>query len=315
MIISASRRTDLPACYAPWLLNRLKAGFVLVRNPMNPRRISRVSLRPDAVEGLVLWTKNPLPLLDHLDALEPYPYYVQFTLTPYGPQIEPGLPDKRRALLPAFAQLARRLGPARVVWRYDPIFLSPRHSVSYHCAAFRQLAGRLAEWTDTCTISFLDRYRCMEKRAQALGLRAPEGEELLELAGSLSNIAREHGLILNTCAEEADLSALHIGRAHCVDARRLERILGRALNLPKDKNQRPHCGCAASVDIGAYDTCTNACQYCYASHSAAAISRNAAAHRPDSPLLLGEPGPLDIITDRSAPSMPARQIGFFDPHP
>ena len=99
MIISASRRTDIPAFYSRWLGNRLREGFVLVKNPRNPRQVRRISLAPEDVDGIVLWTKNPAPMLPMLSALEPYAYYFQFTLTPYGTDVEPGLPDKDSVMI------------------------------------------------------------------------------------------------------------------------------------------------------------------------------------------------------------------------
>ena len=124
MIISASRRTDLPAYYSKWFFRRLQEGYVLVRNPVNPRQVSRVSLSPEVVDGFVFWTKNPAPMIPWLDKLPDCPYYFQVTLTPYDEQIERYLPSKRKVILPAMCQLARQIGPERVVWRYDPVFLT-----------------------------------------------------------------------------------------------------------------------------------------------------------------------------------------------
>ena len=126
MIISASRRTDIPAFYAEWFFNRIKEGYVLVRNPMNYHQVSKISLSPAVVDGIVFWTKNPLPMMTRLDELREYPYYFQFTLTPYGKEMEPGLPSKKAVLIPVFRELSRKLGPDRLVWRYDPILLNPR---------------------------------------------------------------------------------------------------------------------------------------------------------------------------------------------
>lgn len=276
MIISASRRTDIPAHYFPWFLERLRAGFVEVRNPMNPRQVSRIGLSPEAVDGIVFWTKNPTPMLDKLDTLDSYMYYVQFTVTSYGRDVEPGVPSKNRVIVPAFQRLAEKLGPERVIWRYDPIFLTPVYNMDYHLRWFEALAKRLAPCTRQCTVSFLDYYRGTAGRLAPLSPLPFPPEQQGSLAGRLAEIARGYGLEMKSCAEEADLSRYGIGHASCIDGQLFERLLGRPLNLKKDRSQRPACGCAASRDIGAYDTCPNGCLYCYANHSEKALRENLA---------------------------------------
>ena len=140
MIISASRRTDIPAFYSEWFLNRIKEGFLDVRNPMNNRQVSRLPLSPELVDCIVFWTKNPIPMLPKLDGLRKYCYYFQFTLTGYGRDIETNLPDKRKELIPAFQELSDRIGPERVIWRYDPILVSDRYSAAYHIKAIAEIA-------------------------------------------------------------------------------------------------------------------------------------------------------------------------------
>lgn len=299
MIISASRRTDIPARYGDWFFRRLQEGYALVRNPMNPHRVSRVSLLPQDVDGFVFWTKDPRPMLDRLDRLKDYAYYFQFTLTPYGREIEPGLPDKWGELVPAFRRLAEKLGPQRVVWRYDPILLTPELDRDFHRRAFERLARELAPYTCRCTISFLDYYRCMAKAAGELRIDwpSPAGQE--GIARQLAEIAQGYGLAVDACAEALNLEGLGVRQAHCVDAGLLERQLGRPLPVGRDRNQRPHCGCAQSVDIGAYSTCPNGCRYCYANHGAQKLAANTAAHDPASPMLTGWPGPEDTITRRA----------------
>lgn len=124
MIISASRRTDIPSYYSEWMLNRLKEKYVLVRNPMNIHQVSKIDLSPNVVDAIVFWTKNPTPMLGRLDELKDYIYYFQFTLTAYGPDVERNLPSKNRIIIPTFQELSKEIGKEKVVWRYDPIFLT-----------------------------------------------------------------------------------------------------------------------------------------------------------------------------------------------
>lgn len=312
MIVSASRRTDIPARYGEWFFNRIREGFVLVRNPYNFRQVSRIALTPDAVDGIVFWTKNPLPLLPRLEELAPYPWYVQFTLTAYGADVEPDLPSKERILVPVFQRLAKEAGRDRLVWRYDPIFLGGRYTEEYHCRRFRQLAEQLAGSTDTCVVSFLDWYRNTERNMGELAPRVPDGNGQERLLARLEKIAAECGITLAACAETHDFRAVGVGRAHCIDAGRLERIGGVRLSAKKDPNQRAECGCAAAVDIGTYGTCPNGCRYCYANADGAAARRAAGRHDPASPLLIGQLQEGDVVTERKMPALADRQLSLFD---
>ena len=312
MIISASRRTDIPTYYSEWFFNRLREGDVLVRNPMNARQISRISLSPEAVDGIVFWTKNPVPMMSRLGELEPYPYYFQFTLTAYGRDVEPNLPGKNGVLIPAFQELSRMAGRERVVWRYDPIFLSDRYTVEYHCRYFRVLAAKLGEYTEKCTVSFLDFYRSTARNMRSLRIREMTAAQQREMMERFSEIAGEYGLYIDTCSEAISLEDLGISHASCVDRERLERIGGYRLKVGRDRNQREECGCAASVDIGAYDTCGNGCLYCYATDSPPRAAERVRAHRPDSPILFGTVGPEDVIREREAVSLREQQLSLFD---
>ena len=311
MIISASRRTDIPAYYADWFFNRIREKFVYVRNPMNPHQISEVPLSPEVVDGMVFWTKNPLPMLGRLDELRDYPYYFQFTLTPYSTDIEKNLPSKNEVLIPAFQKLSSMIGRQAVVWRYDPILLSPRYTMAYHIKYFRLLCDRLADYTEKCTISFLDLYRNIDRRISALGITAPSSQQMDELAACFSEIAKQHGIYLDTCAEEVNLGRYGIRHASCIDRERLERIGNYTLDIGKDTGQRAACGCIASIDIGGYNTCKNGCVYCYANFNQILVENCCAGHHPDSPLLYGKISADDRIIPRKVKSYRNSQLNLF----
>ena len=310
MIISASRRTDIPTYYSDWLLNRVKAGYAYVRNPMNAHQISRVSLSPEVVDGIVFWTKNPIPMLDKLDALRDYMYYFQFTLNSYGADVERNIPSKNNVIIPAFQQLSDLIDPDRVIWRYDPIFLSETYTMDYHIRYFEELAKRLFSYTKKCTISFLDFYRNTEKDMATLALGRFSVRQQEQLAKSLAEIAHSYGLRVDTCAEEIELQQYGIERARCIDDRLLGQLIQRPLSVKKDKNQRSGCGCVESLDIGAHNTCCNGCRYCYASHSEKTVETNSGKYDPDSPLLMGKVGPDDKITERKMFSCKVNQLRF-----
>ena len=312
MLISASRRTDIPAFYSDWFFNRLQAGFVYVRNPMNPRQVSKVSLTPDVVDGVVFWTKNPSPMLPKLSSLREYTYYFQFTLTPYGTDVEANLPSKNDILIPTFQRLSDAIGPRRVVWRYDPILYNPRYTAAYHIEYFEKLARRLQGYTDTCIVSFLDFYRSTVSNIKDLHITDPTEDEKLALLTSLSAIAKSYGLTMQACAEQMDFSDCNVLPARCVDAALLSELFGVPLFSHKDPNQRPECGCSKSIDIGMYNTCGNGCRYCYANHSNAAVLEHMRGHDPASPLLFGQLTDEDTVKEREMRSLRDGQTRLWE---
>lgn len=310
MIISASRRTDIPTYYSEWFLKRVRDGYVYVRNPMNTHQISKISLAPDVVDAIVFWTKNPAPMLSKLDALKDYMYYFQFTLNSYGADAERNIPNKKDFVIPAFQRLSDLIGPERVIWRYDPIFLSKTYTMDYHIRYYEKLAKLLSPYTKKCTISFLDFYRNTEKNMASLALTEFPAEKQEQLAKSIAEIAYSYGLRIDSCAEGIDLQQYGIEHAKCIDDRLLERLIQCPLSIKKDRNQRPECGCVESLDIGAYDTCRNGCRYCYANHIEKALGANVGKHNPESPLLIGEVGTEDKITERKISSCKVNQLRF-----
>ena len=284
MIISASRRTDIPAFYSDWFYERIKEGFVLVRNPMNPTQVSRVSLRREVVDCIVFWTKNPQSMLQKLHMINDYKYYFQFTLNSFDNRMEPCLP-KIEVLIDVFKRLSDKLGPGKVIWRYDPIIINRDISVEYHIECFNSLAATLKGYTEKCVISFIDYYKKIDKNYKAYNMCEIDYTQKKEIALHISEIARANRLEVQTCAESIDLSEYGIGHARCIDPEFIENIAGVKADLRKDCNQREYCGCAASIDIGAYNTCTHGCVYCYANHSAQSVKRNILKYDISSPLL------------------------------
>ena len=303
MILSVSRRTDIPACYSDWFFERLRESFVYTRNPMNPGQVSRLELSPETVDCIVFWTKNPHPMLTRLAELEPYPYYFQFTLTSYGRDVERNLPHKREVMIPVFQRLAGQIGSKRVIWRYDPILFTKRYTTEYHLRAFQQIAEALRGYTEKCVISFVDTYAKNARKLQALGVQELPREELEVFAASLCAIAKENGMEMASCSEQIDL--MHCGISHnaCIDKDLIEEITGCKLKGTRDKNQRGACGCMESIDIGTYHTCTNGCVYCYANHSDARVLEARAMYDVHSPILCSRIGETDKVTKRKAGSL------------
>ena len=312
MILSVSRRTDIPNYYSEWFFNRLKDGFLYVRNPMNFHQISEIKISPDVVDCIVFWTKNPLPMMERLDELEAYNYYFQFTLTGYGNDVERNLPNKKTSVIPIFQELSNKIGKEKVVWRYDPIFFSNRYNVQYHLKAFRSIAEALSRYTEKCVISFLDIYPKNKKNMDNLLSYDLSDSELREFAKELSNIAKENHIKIGSCAEKVDLDEYGIIHNSCIDKELIEKIIGCKLKINKDKNQRIECGCVESVEVGTYNTCKNGCVYCYANYSAKSVESNFQKYDPLSPLLCGHIEKDDRISTRKVVSLKETQISIFD---
>ncbi|HBR31012.1 MAG TPA: DUF1848 domain-containing protein [Clostridiales bacterium] len=295
MILSASRRTDIPCYYSEWFMNRIRAGYVLTRNPMNHAQLSRIPLSPDVVDCIVFWTKDAANMLSHLDELDErgYKYYFQFTLTPYGRDIERNLCLKSK-IEDTFVVLSKRIGRERVVWRYDPIILNITLNIEYHKAQFVRMCDKLSSYTDTVTISFVDMYSKLKTNL----IRPITEDEIAELAEFIGKTAKEHGIRAVACCEKYDLTKYGIGQSSCIDRERIEKVCGYLLDVNADKNQRDCCGCAESIDIGAYNTCPNGCVYCYANDRSSTTLRRHESHSPESEMLIGTVANGEKITDR-----------------
>lgn len=184
--------------------------------------------------------------------------------------------------------------------------------LQYHCKYFEALARKIGDYTEKCTVSFLDLYRKTIRNTKPLNIQRETTEQRLEIMQRFSEIATKYGLYIDTCSESIELEKIGISHACCIDKERFERIGNYKLNVEKDKNQRPECGCIASIDIGAYNTCKNGCLYCYANYSNSTVMRNIQIHNPLSPLLFGEIGQDDVIKERSVKSCRDCQLSLLD---
>lgn len=310
MIISASRRTDIPALYSDWFFNRLEEGYVLVQNPRNPYRSSKVLLNPQVVDCFVFWSKNPLPMINRLAELDNYKYYFQFTLTPYEKDIEIRLPSVEKRI-EIFKRLSDRIGGDKVVWRYDPIFINETHSIEFHQEAFYRITSQLKDYTGKCIISFIDHYAHIKNVFDRFHINPISDCEIKLIMESFSKTVSEFNLKLETCAEDIDLSEFNISHGACIDKDLIEQIIECPLIAKKDKNQRAMCNCIESVDIGTYDTCPHGCIYCYATTNSDRVYRNIKLHNKKSPKLLGYPNETDIITLKEMKALRTNQKTLF----
>jgi DNA repair photolyase len=296
MIISASRRTDIPALYAEWFINRLREGNLQVQNPFNSSKYSWIELAPDKIDAIVFWTKNPKPILKHLKDIDGmgYNYYFQFTLTGYPKSIEPSLPKLHDRLL-SFKNLSTIIGPDKVIWRYDPIIISDITSEEYIIDNFKYLARELNKFTKRVVVSFADFYKKAKRNFTRIKKEQnitfydinSELDHIYNISSNLSNIAKGYSLNIFSCAEKIDLSGCGISDGKCIDDDLIEYLFKKPMKFSKDKNQRKDCGCVQSKDVGQYNSCTHDCVYCYANSSKTYAQHNRSKHNPSSSTLIG----------------------------
>jgi len=308
MIISASYKTDIPAFYGQWFVNRLRAGYCKMVNPYG-RQIYRISLEKSDVEGFVFWTKNAAPIMKYLPlvASSEIPFVFQYTINNYPRALEQRLVDKQVSLR-TFREISEKYGSRTTVWRYDTIIWSSLTPFSFHIENFRELANALRGFTDEVIISFLHLYRKTERnillaaRKRGFTWRDPSIDEKRALVSQLVPIAEQCGMQLAICAQPK-LLVSGAEPAHCVDAQRLSSISGTSNSIPIAGN-RPGCMCSKSRDIGEYDTCPHGCVYCYAVENHSSAKERFRLHDPASEFLF-EPSKLDQIDDQN------RQLPLF----
>ena len=294
MIISASYKTDIPAFYGEWFINRLNAGYCRVVNPYN-QRAYRVSLERAAVDGFVFWTKNLGPFMSRLAIVRDrgYPFVVQYTINAYPRTLERSVVNARRSV-EHMRTIAGSYGLRAAVWRYDTVVFTSVTTADFHRHNFESLAQALEGTTDEVVISFAQIYKKtlqnMNWAAREFGFtwEDPADELKLGLAAELAQMAKSHGMQLTMCSQRQYL-APGVKDARCVDVERLSEIAGRRI-VAELKGNRMDCGCYVSRDIGEYDTCPHGCVYCYAVSDTERTKQRFKEHSPFAEFLFRNPG-------------------------
>ena len=292
MILQTGQRTDIPAFYGQWLINRVRQGFVDVRNPYNPMQITRYPINHEVVDGIAFCTKNPLPFIPLLHEINDYRQYWHMTITPYGADIETNVPQVD-LVIDGFKHISTKRNPQSMVWRYDPIILTHNYTVDFHFESFYKMAKSLEGYTDTVVVSFIDIF---DKVAQNFpeGYR-PSLDIQTKIIKELVSIAHSHQMILKTCGEGDVFKEIGANAEGCLTLDCYERAWNVKLKAPKRTPARPECNCYLHGDIGAYDTCSHFCRYCYANTKQTAVSQNRMQHDPKSSLLIGTLSKTAII--------------------
>ncbi|MBR6948848.1 MAG: DUF1848 domain-containing protein [Bacilli bacterium] len=293
MILNISGRTDIVAFYSQWLMNRLDKGFIDVRNPFNPKLVSRIML--DDVDLLFFCTKNPIPILEKIEKIEK-PVYFHITLTGYNKDIEPNVPDKKE-IIEAIKVLSSKIGKDNIAIRYDPVFINDEYTLDYHVKAFDKLCELLDGYINKILISFIDDYKNVRNNYNILKYRKFSENDYKVIGTSFSNSAKKHNMVVHTCAEEHNLTEYGFIKDECMSKELALKLTGKTYKKWKARKNVP-CQCVEMVDIGVYNTCSHFCKYCYANYDEKKVMENRLKHNPNSSLLVGELSDDDIIKIR-----------------
>ena len=309
MILNTGSRTDIPAYYSDWFYNRIKDRYVLVRNPYNPNQVTKYILSPDIIDAIVFCTKDPSPMLSRLDELKDFDMFWFVTITPYGKDIEPFVPEAND-VMDSFISLSKIVGSEKMSWRYDPIFIDDKYDVDFHINAFREMSEKLKGSTNQVVVSFIDLYEKTKKNFP--GVKSVSFDEQEMLIDAFSKIARDNNMQIHLCCERAELVRDNVDASGCLSKGVLERAIGTHLKVPKPQNARAECQCLLGSDIGAYNTCGHGCKYCYANYDRDTVVYNMKNHDPKSPLLVGELTDDDVIHEANQKSWRDGQMSIFD---
>ena len=293
MILFASGRTDIPAFYSNWFINRVKAGFVDVRNPFNQNLVSRINFSD--VDLIMFCSKNPLPMIDKLKMLK-VPVLFHVTITPYSKDVEPNIPDKR-LIIEGVKKLSLVLGIDNVVVRYDPIFLSDKYNVDYHIRAFDKLCKNLNGYVNKIIVSFMDEYKNVRSNKNILKYRTFTREDYKKIGEAFSKSAMDNGMSVQTCFEDNDLTEYGFVKGECLSHELAYILTGKKFkssNVRKEKK----CQCVQMVDIGDYNSCMHMCKYCYANYDEKMVSSKFKRNDDNSSLLIGTIQNDDVIKVR-----------------
>jgi DNA repair photolyase len=308
MIISTGMRTDIPAFYSKWFINRIREGYVCTRNPYNESQVTKYILDEKVVDCICFCTKNPIPMLQYMDEIKKFRQFWFVTITPYGRDIEPNVPPKEK-IIEAFKTLSTALGKFGVAWRYDPVFYGAGWTREKHIAEFEKMAKALSGYTDTCVVSILDLYNKVKRNAPEI--YPPEKQEQLVLLKEFVRIGRENGIKIKSCYEGTHLSAVGVDCSGCQTQADIERAIGVKLNVPARKNARGECNCLLGNDIGIYNSCGHLCKYCYANADRNTVLANMRRHSDTSPFLIGGNQPGDKVTTATQKSFIDGQMRLF----
>ena len=293
MILNVSGRTDIVAFYTEWFMNRYKEGFIDVRNPFNPKMVSRINFKD--VDAIVFCTKNPIPILKYLKEIK-IPILFHVTLTPYKNDIEPNVIQKNK-IIEAIKELSNIIGIDNLYVRYDPIFISEKYNIEYHKKVFDRMCTLLNGYVKQIIVSFLDSYKNVQKNIQIIKPKKLTEKDYKEIGKSFSYSASKNGMTVQTCFEDRNLSEYGFKIGECISHELAYKLTGKTYKNWTARKEKK-CNCVQLVDIGVYNSCKHFCKYCYANYDEKQVNTNFNNHDPNSSLLIGTLKKDDIIKER-----------------
>ena len=309
MIINTGQRTDIPAFYSRWFINRIKQGYVLVRNPYYPTLVTKFILDPKVVDVIGFCTKNPRPMIPYLDEIKDYGQFWYITITSFGRDLEPNVPSINE-VISDFKYLSNKLGKTKVSWRYTPIIINDKYTLEYHIKAFKYIASSLDGYTELVAFGFLDVYPKLKKNHPELQ-DMPDDIKII-IAKEFQKIAKEHHMALRLCSKEKWLKDYGIDVDGCMRIEDYERSINKKLNVKKKMEARKgYCACYLSNDIGTYNSCPHLCKYCYANGDKDLVLKNYKLHDENSPLLIGHINSDDKIRNATQESFIDNMVTLF----
>ena len=294
MILNVSGRTDIPAFYFKWFMNRYKEGFIDVRNPFYPKKVSRIYF--DDVDAILFCSKNPIPCIKYLKDINK-PIIFHITLTPYKKDIEPNVSSKGN-IIEAIKKISDIIGIDNVYVRYDPIFINERYTLDYHIKAFDKMSTLLNGYVKHIIVSFIDEYKNVKNNKKVLNIKKFTLDDYKKIGLSFSKSAKENGMSVQTCSEEYNLKEYGFIKDDCISASLAFKLTGKTNFKRWTSRNNKYCHCVNMVDIGVYNTCKHFCKYCYANYDEKKVIENSLKHNPNSSLLIGELKEDDVIEVR-----------------
>ncbi len=279
IVLSASRRTDIPAFYLDWFMEGIRRGVFEVIQPYNRRRI-QVPATPEQVHTIVLWSKDFGPFLHRRIGEEllrrGFHLFFNFTVNSRDRILEPNVPPLADRLN-QLCELARRFSPEAIHWRFDPLcrYRTADGRLQDNRHDFERIADAAATaGIHRCITSFVDLYAKVVRRAQRAAIRFedPPMNEKVSIIEAMSASLAQRKMALETCCEAELLANLppdsKVAAGACVPGDRFMALFGGQVSLRHDAGQRRRagCRCRVSVDIGSYDLhpCRHDCLFCYA---------------------------------------------------
>ena len=294
MVLNVSGRTDVVAFYTEWFMNRYKEGFVDVRNPFNPKLVSRIYFSD--VDAIVFCTKNPTPILKYIDKIK-QPILFHITLTPYKKDIEPNVLPKG-TIIESIKKLSKLIDKDNIYVRYDPIFISDKYNLNYHIKSFDSLCSKLNGYVKHIIISFMDDYKNVRKNDYIIKSKQITDLDYEIIGKNFSKIDSSYNMTIQTCSEERNLVEYGFQKKDCISHELAFKLTGKTDFKSWKARNNKNCKCIEMVDIGMYNTCKHYCKYCYANYDEKNIEKNVKLHDKNSSLLIGYLKEDDIIKIR-----------------